>query len=135
MSFADERGAFENRFADNYSSTPVKFENVPFEQPATSWVQFDILPGRGAQVTLGGSQAIHRYGGVIQITINTVEKAGTNAARILADVIEPIFRQVQFSSGNSGTIHTQTPYLTSLGVAGGWYRLVVSVPYFRDRRF
>jgi len=136
MSFADERQAIEGRLAANYSSTSIKYENVPFNQPASSaWVSLEILSGDGGQASLGGAQAIHRYGGVIQITIYTPEDTGTDAARTIADILEPIFRQKQFSQDNSGVIHTATPSFYSLGVVGGWYRSVVSIPYFRDRRF
>ena len=136
MSFADERSAIEGRFAANYSSSQIKYENVPFDQPSSDpWISLEIISGEGGQASLGGASAVQRYGGVIQVTIYTAESVGTNVARALADVIEPIFRQQQFSQGNSGVIHTRTPSFYSIGLVGGWYRSVVSVSYFRDRRF
>lgn len=136
MSFADERRAIETRFSANYTSTPVRYENLSFVQPDNaSWVSLMILSGEGGQASLGGSSAIHRYGGVIQVDVFTPENSGTQAGRALADTVEAIFRQVQFSLGNSGVIHTQTPWVTNLGVEDGWYRLVVTCPFFRDRKF
>lgn len=133
MSFADERTAIEARFAANFSANPVKYENVPFDQPdAASWVALTILPGDAIPVSIGTARRVERHSGIIQIDVYTVEDGGTKAARTLADSVAGVFRNVQFSSGNSGTISTGAPSLTTLGVAEGWFHLVVSVTYHRD---
>lgn len=134
MSFADERQAFETRFAAGFTALPIKFQNVPFVQPATPWVAFHVKPGEGRQVSTN-SRPLYRYAGIVQIDINVPEQSGTAAARGYADTIEALFRNVQFSAGSSGTITCRAPYITDRGVVDGWYVLSVTVPYQRDKIF
>lgn len=136
MSFEDERVAVESRFSGIYSSTTVKYENVPFVQPdAASWVALTVLSGQGVAASLGtgSGSRLDRFSGIIQIDIYTVEDSGTKAARQLADTIGAIFDNVQFSSGSSGTITTRTPSYLTQGVKNGWHHSVVSVAYHRSK--
>ena len=136
MSFEDERVAIESRFADNYSSTVIKYENVPFVQPdGASWVALTVLSGEGVPASIGtgiGSR-LDRFSGIVQIDIYTVEDVGTKTARQLADTIGAIFDNVQFSSGSSGTITTRTSSYLTRGVENGWHHSVVSVAYHRSK--
>lgn len=137
MSFEDERRAIEGRFGDNYSATPIKWEEHPFDVvEGTPYVALTILSGKGHQASLGGpNSALQRYAGVIQIDIFTPEDSGTKTAKQHADTIEAIFHHVQFSAGNSGTITTRLPWIHKMGVKDGWHRFVVNVDYHRDRTF
>jgi hypothetical protein len=136
VSFEDERVAIESRFSDNYSSTGIRYENVPFVQPdSTNWVAITILSGNGIAASIGtgiGSR-LDRFSGIVQIDIYTVEDGGTKSARQLADTIAAIFDNVQFSSGSSGTITMRTPSYATLGVENGWHHSVVSVAYHRSK--
>jgi hypothetical protein len=136
VSFEDERHAIEGRMEDNYSSTDVKFENVPFKQPSEdSWVALTILSGNGEQISIGTGSAsrLKRFAGIIQIDIYTKENVGTKTAKDLADTIAAIFDSVQFSNGSSGTILTRVPFFQTLGVTDGWLHSVVSVAYHRSK--
>ena len=136
MSFEDERHAIEERFKSNYSSTEVKYENVPFTQPdEESWVALTILSGGGQNNSIGTgmSSRLERFSGIIQIDIHTPEDGGTKPARNLADTIAAIFDNVQFNQGNSGTITTRVPSFSTLGITKGWHHSVVSVPYQRTK--
>lgn len=133
MSFDAERIAIEKRTQDNYTTYPVRYENVRFEEPSKApWVSLSILNGRGQRVSIGTSRALHRHAGVIQFDVYTPEGEGTVVARQIADELSTLFNEVQFSAGSSGTITTRVPAIRSLGVTAGWYRLVVSVAYQRD---
>jgi hypothetical protein len=135
MSFADERRAIEARFAANFSTLPVAYENVPFAQPASGgFVRLTIRPA-GARQASTGSSPLQRYAGLIVADIFVPENTGTATARAHADTVEAIFRQAQFSAGNSGTITCRTPSIEAVGVRDGWFQLSVSVPYQRDRIF
>lgn len=133
MSFEDERRAIEARFAANFSTVPIRWENVPFTQIKTAWVALRILRGEGNQASTN-SNPLYRYAGVIQVDINVPENVGVAQLNTLADAVEAIFRGVQFSSVNSGTITCRAPYLTTLGLDAGWYRGAVTAPYQRDKR-
>lgn len=134
MSFQDERAAIESRFASAWASTTkVRYENVEFAEPKdrTAWVSFNIITGDGRQITLGDN-AVHRLPGVIVIQVFTVKDGGTAQARTLADQAAAVFRQAEFSSGNSGRILCRTPSILSVGVRDGWYQLNVKIPFIRD---
>ena len=136
MSFEDERHAIEARFAANYSSTQVKYENVPFVQPeGESWVALTILSGGGEvnSIGTGMSSRLERFSGIISLDIFTVEDVGTKTARDLADIIAAIFDVVEFSFGSSGTIVTRVPSYQTLGVEDGWVHSVVSVAFQRSK--
>jgi len=136
VSFEDERRAIEKRFEDNYSSTPIKYENVAFDQPDESaWVGITILSGQGeaASIGTGMGSRLERFAGIVQIDIFTVEDTGTKTARNLADVVAAIFDNVQFSAGSSGTITTRVPSYITRGVENGWHHSVVSVAYHRSK--
>jgi len=132
--FADERAAIEKQFADNWSSTTVRYQNVRFEQPAGAWVALSIKPGRGRQADSSHNPR-HRYAGVIIIDVFTPEGGGTEAAKALVDTAEAIFRQKIFSFGNSGEIICRTPSLHTVGVRDGWNHHSLWTPYHRDKIF
>ncbi len=132
MSFADERAAIEGRFAANWSATTVKYENIPFTVPATSWVALTIRSGVGNQISLGNSP-LHRYQGVVFVDIFAPPEGGTEAAKTLADTAEAIFRNASFNQGNSGQLLFRTPYLNVVGERNGWFQLSLTCPYHRDR--
>ncbi len=134
MSFADTRQAIESRFAANFTALPVWYEGAPFDPPKTGYVRLTILGGDGAQISTGASP-LHRYAGVIMIDVFMPEETGTATGWAHCDTIEAIFRKVQFSAGNSGTILCRTPSARTLPAESGWQPFQVSVPFQRDRIF
>jgi len=132
MSFADERQAVEARLSDNWTTTPIAYENVPFSEPSNGrYVAVHVLTGQGTQEDICPSPR-HRYQGLIQIRITVPANEGTELAKSYADTISALFRSVSFSAGSSGTILCRTPSILSLGVQDGQFTLVISVPYQRD---
>lgn len=134
MSFADERQALESYFSDNWETTSVKYQNVPFDQPKnTAWVSFAILPGQGEQKDLADAP-LYRYAGVIQVDIFVPVRVGTESLRDLADEVAELFRNQQIESGNSGVITCRLPGLQMVGVESqhGFYRGILTIPYQRD---
>jgi hypothetical protein len=128
MTFEAERAAFEQRMANNWSTTDIWFDNVPYKPTSgTSYVRFSILPGESQQTTIGGSANIHRNVGILDISIFTPEQQGTKVGKQYADTIAAIFRDVTFSN-----ITCRSPYITDNGISGGWYHLTLTVPYWRD---
>lgn len=133
--FDDERRAFEARLSANFTTLPIKYENVPFKQPATAWVAITVIPAGGERISIGTTVKRHRYVGNLQIDIFVPEDTGTSAARGYADTIDIIFRDQQFSAGVSGTITCRTPTYISGGVQDGYYRAILNVAYYRDKNF
>lgn len=134
MSFEDTRKAIEGRLGDNWSTTPIKFENVPFKETKDPYVALFILDGEGQQISLG-TPAVRRWPSVIKIQIFVPQDTGTKLARTYADSLGTIFDRAQFSSGNSGTITCRIPSITHVGITNGWDQVNVTIPLKRDRQY
>jgi len=134
MSVADERTAIENRLAAGWSTTPIRYENVPFKEPTAPYVALFILDGEGLQISLG-TPALRRWPGLIKMQIFVQQDSGTQLAKAYADSLGALFDRAQFSSGNSGTIRCRVPSTTEVGITNGWYQLNVTIPFIRDRQY
>lgn len=132
--FSDERKAIESRLAAAWTTTPIRYENIPFAERSTPYVALFIGNGEGTQVSLG-TPALRRWVGIIMIQIYAPQDSGTNLSKSYADTIGAIFDRAQFSSGNSGTIRCRIPSIQNIGVTNGWNQLNVTVPFIRDRQY
>lgn len=132
--FADERKAIEGRLKAAWTTTPIRFEGVPFQEVLTAYVALFILDGQGLQISLG-TPALRRWAGIITVQIFTPEDTGTQTGRAYADTIGAIFDRAQFSSGSSGTIRCRIPTLTQVGVTNGWQQMNVTIPFIRDKQY
>lgn len=131
-SFADERAAIEKRLKDNWSTTPIAFDNVGFRPTDSEYVAIFIQNATATQIELTGATPNHRYTGLISIQIFVDANTGSQTARSYADTIAAIFRNQTFSSGSSGTIICRTPNVQRVGVVEGRFQLNLTVPYYRD---
>lgn len=133
MGYASERAAIEDRWktlwVDGASPrTETAYENVPIEEPDTSWVRLTIKNGEGRQISAGDpGNNTHRYVGVIVIQIFTPAAEGTNAGRVLADHAADVFRNVAF-----GGVQTKVPHVAGSQSGDKWHQYNVTVPFWRD---
>ena len=135
MSFADERKAIESRLAAAWTTTPIRYENVPFGAISTPYVALFIIDGQGQQISLGTAPVLRRWVGIIMIQVFVPQDTGTQIVKSYADTIGVIFDRAQFSSGNSGTIRCRVPSIQSIGIQNGWQQINVSIPFIRDRQY
>lgn len=126
-----ERAAIEGRFSTQWgSTTPIAWDNVHYTPvPETSFVKFAVLPGTAWVASLGTSPS-YRHTGIISINIHTPIDAGTTTAKTLADTASAVFRGWQ-----SGGLVCRSPYITFNGEEDGWYKINVTVGFFRDETF
>lgn len=132
--WSDERAAFEQRLASNFTDAPVAYPGVPFSQPSSgSWVKLALLPGQSKRISLG-SNAIFREHSLCLMMIFTQSNQGSDPGRIIADTLAPIFHEAIFSFGASGVIRCQVPSIDDRGATsdGHWYQINLAVPYHRD---
>lgn len=140
MSFVDERKAFEIRFAAGWTTTPIKWENIPFDVPVsasgnpTAYVAFNLRPGIGEDITLGSDSRWYRWTGVAIIEIFIPENSGPRLAATYAEAIKNIWltNPREFTYGSSGIIRPGVPYQLYVGNMAGWDKTNVNVPYRRD---
>lgn len=132
--FDDERKAIEKRLADNWATTPIKYENVPFKETKAAYVALFILRGDGQQASLGSS-VLRRWPGLIVVQIFVPAGSGTQMALGYANTVGALFDKAEFSTGNSGWIRCRTPSAQPVGEKNGWWQVNVTVPYVREKRY
>jgi len=131
-SIADERVAIEKRLSDNWTTTDIAFDNVPYSPTSANYIALFILPASATQNEIQGTNSQIRYVGVITIQIFTATDIGSATALGYADTLSALFRNAQFNYGTSGTITTRQPQIQRVGVVSGRFQINLSVPYYRD---
>jgi len=132
--FEDEEHAIQNLVRDNYSASPIVYDNTPIDDDdvrGVGYINVVILTGDSSQISLGDSP-VDRHPGVIVIQSFTPENEGTRTAKARADLIDPIFKRKEFRLGNSGLIRTRVPTVVHVGVQDGWFQSNIEIPYIRD---
>ena len=131
--------AIENKFNTAWASaTSIRFDNVPFTPPSTSWVSLDVIEGESITGSLGGTVKLRRTVGTVVVGMYTPVGAGSKAARTYADSVKLIFRDLQISgiTFKEGTAkRLGEVYFASAGATSGtaqWYQMVVAVPFHYD---
>lgn len=131
MGWSSERKAIEARFSTNWTTTPIRYENVPFVETRTPYVALFIRNGDRNQITLGSNPTI-RSVSLIIVQIFVPADHGNVLAKTYADTIAAIFDRAQFTTDDSNLISCQTASAESVGQAEGWFQVNVTVPYTRD---
>lgn len=126
MGFNSERASIESRLQDNWSTTTIKIENVPFKTPTdqSPWIRLTIIDGESNQIDLAG---LHRRVGIIIISVFTQKNSGTVTARTYADTIAAIYRSARF-----GNVVCYSPTIIRVGTTEEWYQLNIKIPFYVD---
>ena len=133
--FTDAENAIRQRLAAAWTTTPVVYENQPYEAPGTTpFVFCEILQGGADQMSLGSTTLrLYRLTGIIILNIFTPAGTGTKLGNEYADSLATIFRGVSFSgvltfaprkSSNSGPTDD-----------GKWHRISIITPFQFDANF
>ena len=130
--------AIESLFATAWgSTTPVRYDNVPFVVPLSSWVALEVWDGLSGRASLG-YPALRRTQGVVYASVYTQVALGGKPARDLADAVVNIFRDIQvsgitFEEPDVKRIGEQSVSSTgSVNSTTQWFQMVVAVPFFYD---
>ena len=126
--------AIESRLQANWSTTPIRFENVPFVETSDPYIALFVLDGEGKQISLG-TPAVRRWPSVIKMQVFVQEATGTKLSRAYADSLGAIFDRAQFSAGASGIIRCGIPSIMHVGVTNGWDQVNVTIPLIRDKQY
>ena len=144
--FADAVNAIEARLRDNWSTTPIAFEND--NEPETAgpdgkrkpWVLCEVVTTRSAIKSVGRpGNHITVTNGIVALTLFVPRgggKAGREQARILADDLADIFRTVRFHQVEPGVyVQTWTPeigpgnHAKSENPSGAWWAMGIMTPF------
>jgi hypothetical protein len=110
--------------------TPIARPNMIFDPPANldttnkdckAWIRYYIRPG---QAFTGELKGVGFRSGVMMIEVNTLLEMGVRVGYLYADRLEVLMRNQDLNG-----VQTEIPYTTELGETGGFYRLMVTVPY------
>ncbi len=128
MGLATVRQLVESRLSANWTSTDIKYENVPYEPTAgTSFISVHTLPGAGSQKSMGATTAMNRWPGIIDIGVFIPLNKGTDAGFDIVDDLIDLFYHYEASG-----LVCETAYATTLGQSDEWYRYSVTVPFYYD---
>lgn len=131
MGWASERKAIQERLVANWSSTPIKFEGIPFMETHAAYVALFLRHGDRSQLTLGTSPTIQSVSAII-VQIFTAGDGGTHLPKQYADAIAVIFDRVQFFTDDGDLISCLTASIESAGDNDGWIQYNVTIPYTRE---
>jgi hypothetical protein len=128
MSSAQEQKDIETRFAQNFTSVPVKYPNQNYNPDAnTTWCELIIKNTASVRASIGVDSPLHRGYGLIIANMHVPKGQGAIPARELADLAAGIFRDVKFSG-----ITCRSPNVFDAGEIEGWYVVSMNVAFFRD---
>lgn len=133
MSYADEERAIHERLAANWTTTPIKYGDVPFQQPDTEWIAVWIQNIDARQIDLGVSNPLVRHDGRIVIQVFAPAVNGVRLIKQYGDTLGAIFAGQQFSAGGSGTIRCRRATVRTLDANHGWAQVNVEIPFSRDK--
>lgn len=136
MSLESLRFWSENRLqvamAANHPSVPVQFQNAPFQQPETAFIQFWLLDGKSFFCNVG-TLKVDRHVGLFQIDVYVPENTGTSQANMISEFVGKLFRGQVTQLADGAKLVTQSPQFSYNGRSGtGYSRIMVRVPYHRD---
>ena len=128
MSFADSQLAIESRFYNNFTSCPVKYENVDYDpQPGISYAEIYVVETGNNRADIGPNNPLHRTMGAISVNIYTAKYIGTKMGRTLADTAADVFRDISFLG-----ITCRSPLVRNVGESGDWYVINMTCKFYRD---
>ena len=113
----DIREAIEARLSDNWTSTDISWDNVPYTPEAnTAFIRLMIDEVDSRQVSMADTPC-HRIFGIIHIPIMVPVGTGTDTAKGYSDALGDIFRNADFSS-----IICRSPKTVRVGDVGEHYQ-------------
>jgi hypothetical protein len=133
MSNKTIRAALESRLATwaATQSLTVAYENVAFNQPATTYLRAWFLPANTDSLDVEGKHTL--YLGIFQIDIVGVENVGTGTVGGIVDSISTLFPNNLLITKSGLTIRTVGPVSAKPGeYEPGRYIVKVSIPYRCD---
>jgi len=139
MSEATMRSAIERRLQSQlaaYDRGPVHlfFENSKGNKPeGEPYVEFTILEGNSRRANLGGKRTVRQVG-VLQIDVMYPKDTGMGGVSRLATFCGKLFDEWAHTLPDNATVHFKTPKQVSMGIAGEFQRVAVSIAYWRDEK-
>lgn len=120
------------RMAVTYPAVRIKFNNAPFVQPETAWIAVHIIDGSGMVTNLGRGRQIDRHVGQVQVDVLVSQNSGTKEGNLIAGFIGDIWRLQHVSLSDGAVVKYRVPNIMDSEDQGGFHRMILRVPYWRD---
>ena len=126
MTIAEISEVVESYFFNNWTQTPIAWENVPFNANVPAWVRFTNLPDMASAEELGEQGICIREGSII-IQVFTQAGKGSREGATLASDIEALFNLKDI-----GNVKFKSAYSINSGIddTGNWFQHTVTCPYW-----
>lgn len=133
--FDKTREIIENYIQTNWSSTDIKFPDIPYTPvDDNDWIDFDYTVHGSDQADIGAAQQRHRAVCSLGINIYTKPNRGSKHGRSLGDNFAQLFRSKEILQ-DSVYVLFKSPRVTNLGVVGNWHQTNVSVEFTTESLF
>ncbi len=133
MSDKTIRAALEGRLATwaATQSLTVQYQNVPINQPTTTYLRAWFMPANRGSKDLAGLHTL--YAGIFQIDVVGVENVGTGAVATIVEAIAAQFPNNLLIVKSGLTVRVTAPPSPKTGEPEpGRYVVKVSIPYRCD---
>jgi hypothetical protein len=137
----------EDYFRANWTTTPIKFDGVPYTPvQGTSFVKLEVWDGKSIAASIGSPVKLRRTQATAFVQIYTPGDKGSKPARLLADQVTSLFRDLELGSPSDPKGHItfeegdimkvgEKYYAsagTTLNATGQWYEMMVALPFRHD---
>lgn len=126
MSLSQIQQDIEIHFCNNWTETPVFYQNVAYNEDE-EFIRVNILTGTRYQASLGGTVNTYRIPGVVIIQIFCPLNKSTIRSLYLSDLIIT-FLQSQVI----GSVNLKTPYISFQGSEKSFYQVNMTCPFYVD---
>lgn len=129
MKPSEVRSALIKHFQDNYSETPVEFENIKLADSAKTdpFVSFTIRMTNGRSVIKGNGASV-RYSGVVFIDVRTPIMTGTKRAYDIADIVAEVMHNKRINYLGKSLV-TEASEVERAVTNDEYYMLPVTIPF------
>jgi hypothetical protein len=139
-SYAGAVQAIRDRLVANWTTTPIAFQNEPFEQPIdpnsgnpAPWVFLEVI-GNDSELRGAGTPGDHvwLYRGHVLVHVFVPVDSGASLAQQYAVSIGEIYRAAGFYGDDDNIVRTWAPRIDGGGSGddeGNWYRVTMTCPF------
>jgi hypothetical protein len=124
--FEDAISIIENHLVDNWSRTPIDYDNVEFSPVrGTPFVRLQVEWVNTTLTSIGGRAKGEGY---IDLSIFVPANTGTTISSSMADELATMFNRLL-----NGALHCQVARTQRIGSFEEWYQVKVLVPFIYDQ--
>lgn len=130
MGYFQEKLDIELFFEENWTDTPIVFENGESLEDS-EWVRLTINNGRAFQASMGDDPAF-RYYGVVYLQIYTYKDTGSARSLVLADKADNLFKNLVLGNLRFKVPQVRRePIKQQVNLRPSWLQINVSTEFYR----